>query len=548
MRDKVNEPIKAIPHFENAIKNCEDLAAKLPDVHEWKLIELYIESVKAYGWIGELDKSKELLFDKSHEVLLKLLAADHRSNYGMWKKWLDVVELCFMNLQGQFKDGKISIDIWRDWLETTWDILRISCIAWNNELKKDVNILLPVVCRYVNEDGREEFVTKHFQEQYETILCHMVIMLASMYDAYQEKQAAIEFLAATLRAYKLFSHRVISEVGVLRDSIYFREIWKVEYNKFAELLSKIDGNDFNNAVAEFRQLESKIVFKNGNPVETDDMKWENIIKIYHEMLSLADKDAVFSHVHNKDIADCYGHLGYALFMVGEFSEAEKYLILKIDTLKNIEPYDLANHLCLIRMINCSQVSLGNFYANRDEYVKAIETFVEVLNLQIEFVDKHGLNIIDRTKTKARFIGSMIPLLDVVVVHESLQKISYCLEDFFNSGEGDSVETTFAKNWETIKKMGWLMPTSFSMIPFMFYEFIFCTDKSDIDFVKTKCTELIELIDKYEAAVIRRKGEDNPNNIDELFPLDTNKRTMDFYAYIKIFLTDKVPLLMTNAQN
>ena len=532
MRDKVNDPVKAVPHFENAIKICEDLAVKLPDVYEWKLVELYTEAIKAYASLGELEKAKEILFDKSHKILLKLLAADHRSNDGMWEKWLDVVELCFMNLQGQFKDGQISIDIWREWLEETWDVLRVSCVKWNAELEKDVNILLPVVCRYVNEDGREEYVTKHMREEYETILCRIVMTLASMYNGYQQKEAAIEFLAAVLRTYSLIAHRIIVNTGILRHSIYFHEIQRVEYNKFVELLSKIDGGEFKNAVTEFQRLKAKIAFKYGNPVETEDMKWSDIIEIYHEMLSIADENAILAHVYCDDVAECHGHLGYAYSMNGEKSKAEKHLVLCVNMLRKIETYDLANKLAVSYTLYGAQISLGNFYHLIGDYHKAIETWVEPLKMMLDFVNEYGLNVIDRSKTQAGFVGSTTPLLDSRLIGKIMLQIAQTLEDIRETENIDAYQAIYAKYRDVINAIGIRVSSpAYYMIPFKFYELLHFPPES-AEGIKTEYAELLELIKKHEIAAAKQVPNEMSDDYSHIWYVPTDANTQAFFAFIK----------------
>jgi len=532
MRDKFNEPAKAVPHFENAIKICEDLAVKLPDVYEWKLVELYTEAVKTYGWMGKLEKVKELLFDKSHKLLLKLLVADHRNNDGMWEKWLAVVELCFMNLQGQFKDGQISIDIWREWLGETWDVLRVSCVKWNAELKKDVNILLPVVCRYVNEDGREDYVTKHMREEYETILCRMVMMLASMCNGYQQKEVAIEFLAAVLRTYHIIAHRIVVNTGILRHSIYFHEIQRVEYNKFVELLSKIDGGEFKNALTEFQRLGANIAFKYGNPVETEDMKWLDIIKVYSELLSIANENEVFAHVYCDDVADCHGRLGYAYSMNGDKFEAEKHLALCVQMLRKIETYDLANKLAVSRNLYGAQISLGNFYHNAGDYHTAIETWAEPLKMMLDFVNEHGLNVTDSSKTQAGFVGSMTPLLDSRLIGKIMLQIAQAIEDIRLTETAEAYQAIYAKQRDVINAIGIRVSNpAYYMIPFKFYELLHFPPKS-ADGIRAECTELLELIKKYETAVAKHQSNEMDNDYSHIWYVPNDKLTQDFFAFIK----------------
>ena len=537
MRDRVNMPDKAIPHFENALKTCEDLSAKLPDIYEWKLIEIYIETAKAYAWHSDFDKAKSFIFDKSYKILLKLLSTDHRSNDGMWDKWISVVELFFMNMQHQFKEGGLEIEIWRDWITTTWEYLLDAVYKWLEELKKDVNIVLPVVCRYVNADGREDFVVKHFQEEYDTILFRIVRLLTEMYAGYHKKDEAMALITDALAVYNTLSHRVVADAGILRHSIYFHQVRKTEYKKITEILETMDDGAFNGAVAEFRQMESKIVFEHANPVESDGMTWNDIVETYRKMLSIADKNESFAKIHKYDVADCYGHLGYALYMSGNSHEAEKHITLKVKILKEVEAFDLPNEYAIVMSIVHSQISLGNFYAVINDFVKAIKVWAEALDLQIKFVLKHGPNVTDTTKTRAGFVGSMTPLINAETVNVILRNMSYTLEDYFNAEGGDNAKEVFNENWETIKTIGSIIPKpAFSLIPFLFYEFIFGA-KDDFDLIKGKHKELINLIEKYDAEVVRRKNNDNPETIDALFPLDTSKRTMAFYTYIKNVLID-----------
>ena len=539
MRDKLNQPDKAVPHFENAIKTCATLAAKLPTEFEWKLVEVYTETAKAYGALGEFKKAKEIVFDKSHSILLKLLASDHRCNDGMWDKWLSIIELFFARMQQEFNEGTLDGKTWIDWVNTTWIHLIESYNMWLEELKKDVNILLPVVCRYVDDDGREDFVIKHFQEQFDTILFCIVCLQTAMFMCFNRKDDAVDLLVNALETYNVLSHRVAASAGILRQSIYFHEVRKNEYKKIEDILNSIDDGAFSDAVKEFRQLESTIVFEHANPIESDGMTWDNIADVYLEMISISDNNESFTKIYKDDISNCYGHLGYVLFMNGNSSEAEKYLALKINTLKEIETYDLPNEYAFMIEIVNSQISFGNFYVATDDYVKAIETLTEALNSQIEFVRKHGNNVIDATKTRAGFVGVMNPLINEEIVAVILRNMSYILEDYFNVEGANNAKNLFEENWETIKTIGSIIPQpAFPLIPFLFYEFIF-SSKSDVDLMKSRYKELITLIEKYDAAVIKRKNDDNHGTIDVLFPLDTSKRSMAFYAYIKNFLMDKL---------
>ena len=105
MRREIFTPEKAVPHFEKAMKTCGDLAAKLPEVHDWKLAEIFTETAKAYAATNKFDKAKDLIFNKAHEVLLRLLVADDGSKFGLWDRWLDVIELFFANLHRQTLEG-----------------------------------------------------------------------------------------------------------------------------------------------------------------------------------------------------------------------------------------------------------------------------------------------------------------------------------------------------------------------------------------------------------------------------------------------------------
>jgi tetratricopeptide (TPR) repeat protein len=232
---------------------------------------------------------------------------------------------------------------------------------------------------------------------------------------------------------------------------------KNEYKKLEELLKTIDGGVFSDAVNEFNQLESKIVFEHANPVESENMTWEAIAEAYREMISIADKNESFAEIHKDDIADCHGHLGYVLFMSGNSSEAEKHLALKVDMLKDVETYDLPNQYAFLFSIVSAQISFGNYYAATGEFFKAIEIWVEALKIQIEFILEHGPNVLDSTKTRAGFVGSMTPLLDAKTVNVVLQSISYTLEDYFNSEDADSAKKLFEENWETIKTIGTMLP-------------------------------------------------------------------------------------------
>ena len=200
----------------------------------------------------------------------------------------------------------------------------------------------------------------------------------------------------------------------------------------------------------------------------------------------------------------------------------------------------------IKYVNISQISLGNFYANKNEAIKALEVWAEILSSQIELVNKHGLNVMDTTKTSAGFVGSMTPLIDSVLVCETLQKMAYTLEDYFNSEGADNAKLVFEKAWEIIKAISVRMPQPlFSMIPFMFYELIFGS-KSDLALVKSRCSELIELINKYEEKISERETAGKLETIDPLYPLDSNNRTMSFYAYIKGFLSNVMSRYFTDA--
>jgi len=539
MRDRLNIPDKAVPHFENAIKTCADLSAKLPDEHEWKLVEIYSETARAYGALGEFEKAKKIVFDKSHNILLKLLSSDHRCNDGMWDKWLTIVELFFGRMQQDFNEGSLDGKVWIDWINTTWTYLIESYNKWLEEVKKDVNILLPIVCRYVGENSKEDFVIKHFQEQYDTILFRIVRTLTVMFMCYNREEEAIKLLTNALETYNTLSKRVIGSSGILRQSIYFHEVRRNEYKKLEELLKSIDSGAFESAVEEFHRLEAKVVFEHANPVESNGMTWENIAEIYREIIAIADKNANFAEIHKDDIADCYGHLGYVLFMDDKPSEAEKYLDLKIRTLKSIETYDLPNEYAFMILIVEAQICLCNFYKSTDEFAKAVETWTEALDFQLKFVSKHGVNVFDETKAHAGFVGSMTPLLNEEVVNVILRNMSYTMEEHFNADEGEGVRNLFNASWETIKAIGAILPQpAFSMIPFLFYEFIFGI-KDDFELVKQRRTELINLINKYYTEADKRTNDDNPGSLNAIHPLDTSRRTMRLYAYIKNLLTEKL---------
>jgi len=183
--------------------------------------------------------------------------------------------------------------------------------------------------------------------------------------------------------------------------------------------------------------------------------------------------------------------------------------------------------------------MGNFYANRDEAIKAMDVWTEILIAQVDFVNKYGLNVMDTSKTHAGFVGSTTPLIDAVLVCEALQKMAYVLEDYFNSHGADNAQAVFEKVWESIQAIALRMGKPlYSMIPFMFFELIFGS-KSDLDLVKSRCEEIIELIDKHEESIVKRESMENRGTIDLLHPLDSSKRTLGFYAYIKRFLVNTI---------
>jgi len=538
MRDRLNIPKKAVPHFENAINTCVELAVKLPDEYEWKLVEIYTEVARAYGALSEFDKAKAIVFDKSYSILLHLLSSDHRCNDGMWDKWLSVVELFYGRMQQEFEESSLDGAIWIDWINTTWTYLIESYNKWLEELKKDVNILLPIVCRYVDEDGKEDFVVKQFQEQYETNLFRIVRTLTAMFMCYDRRDEAIEILTSALETYNVLSLRIAANAGILRHSAYFHEVRKNEYKKLKDLLNLVDHGAFGNAVSEFHQLESRIVFEHANPVESDGMTWEDLACTCKEMLSIAGNNKGFASVYKDDIADCYGHLGYVLFMSGNPSDAEKYLALKVATIKEIETYDLPNEYAFLMSLVQAQMSLGNFYSYADDFVKAMEIWREALDSQVEFVRKHGNSVIDSTKSSAGFVGSLIPLVDARIVNEILRNMSYTLEDCFNSEGPDRAKMLFEENWESIKAICKTMPQPvFSLIPFLFYEFIFGA-KDDLDIVKNRYKELVHLVEKHDTELSRRVKDKKVDTEDALFPMDTSKRTLAFYTFIKNFLMDK----------
>jgi len=318
MRDKVNQPEKAMPHFENAIKICEDLATKMPDVYEWKLVEIYSETAKAYGSLGKHKEAEEIVFDKSYEVLTRLLDTDNRANDGTWDIWLSIVELCFRMMQQEFNAGILDGKVWIGWINTTWTFLANAFDKWLEAIKEDANILLPAVCRYVDSSGREDFVVKHFQEEYETILCRIVRILSSMFMCYDRKDSAIELVTTAMMAYNTLLTRIVGSSGILRESIYLFEVRKKEYGVFLTIVKNIDNGVYNRVSDEFRNLKALIAFECGNPITNENMNWSDIIKTYENMLSIANSNQGFMKAEAYDIADCFGHLGYAYFMNGEF--------------------------------------------------------------------------------------------------------------------------------------------------------------------------------------------------------------------------------------
>ena len=431
-----------------------------------------------------------------------------------------------------------------DWANTTFDALSTSYDHWIGELKKDVNLLLPVVCRYVNTEGKEDFVIKHIHEEYTTPLYRIVSILASMLRCFSNREdTAIDIISDIMRAYNTLSLRILGKSGALKHSVYFHEVRKNEYEKLSKLLDKFDGGAFSESEAEFNKLEAEVVSEDGNPIESDGKTWTDIAEIYEKMLSIADGNPSFAKIYSLDIADCYGHLGYAFFMDGKVTDAEKYLILKIETLKNIEHYDVANHYPLVREIGISQISLGNYYTCFDRLEDAINVWTNALKLNIEFVCKYGHNVVDSTKTRAGFVGSMTPLLQSDVVNSILQKIADVLPLLLNM-DGEKSAAIFERTFETVKEISSLMPSPvFTLIPFLFHEILrhIPRTESELDIFKAKYAELkatqkelLELIGKYEAEVDGRKNAENPADINALFPLDMSESTMSNYAYIKDF--------------
>jgi len=523
-------PEKAISCFDEAYNICFDLYKEQPDVYVWKLVDILCEKVLPYGHLSDFETAKNIIFKDCLVFLKEMIEKDDLSKFSMQDRWLDTLKLFCADLYAQCCDNKISREFFVEWKNMTSGALFDLLEFWENELKKDANLILSNTLRYINKDGKEDDMIEYIEDEFESPIYSLMHFYIYTHILFGNIDHSINFIANLMWTYKNICYiRITSAAGKLKYSSYLFTVLYNEYCKMRELLSQIDNDDFRNTEDEIKKLSEEIKIDNNNrPICPDDKTWNDIVLHYENIFNKIYSHRTFEIVCQDSVAQIHQLLSYAYFKIGDIGKAEKYLLKTIEILETIEEYDLANHLALVEMTSNNKFNLGSFYEHTGRISDAIKTWNSVLDLYIKLAQKYGPAVIDFTKTGAGFIGASSRIVNEHTVNRTLHRIGSRLGNI-----REETPDLFKETIEKAKNVAvYIASPAYTLIPFLYYEISLHRDAEKL---KEVYTELTVLLDKHEKHIEWWHNEDEKSkeNFAQLFYIDISPETLHMYSMIKV---------------
>jgi len=457
----VNSPTEAIPHYDIAVETCRDLSEKLPEVYSWKLVEIYTEKAKSHAALNEFEKAKELVFDKAYKILLEILTADHVRKFGIWDKWISTIDLFCGNIYNQCIEGNVDKNLFIDWANTSLTALYESYEHWISEIKKDRNLLLEASLRYVDRDGQDDYAIEYLETKHESVLYKLVHVIIKILMCFGQNEEAIEIVTKTMAIYEALTHIQTAGSGVLGYSIYSNLVCTNEFKKLSDTLRELDDGKLEAVKSEFFRIYSEISMKNGLPIVENEIIRSDSVTKFKNMVEVAKTNSNFENIYKLDIMSCFGHLGYVQYMNGDFLDAERSLLKKIDIIKSIEPLDLSNFIVYIGIKNVAYRELGDFYSDIGRISESFKAWTESLSVHLEFIAIYGLkmlNVRDSLRTQAGFMGSTTPIINARNVVDCLSQMGHNLPKLLEFGQEEGNEL-FNKAFAVAKELCALTPST-----------------------------------------------------------------------------------------
>jgi len=426
----------------------------------------------------------------------------------------------------------------QSWVSIALKTLVAAYNKWDDEIRKDANRILPIGWRYINSDGKQEYVVDDIQQSFRTPIYGLTCALANIFMGFsnQYRGEAIDIIIETMTTYKTLGIRLVGNAGILKQSVYLYDVLMHEYKILSSQLAKIDDGDFDRIETMFNKLNKEIPVQNCVPVANDNKCWADISNTYVQMIAVASSCANFTKVYKLSIADCYGNLGYAQSMLGQNRESEKNLQQKVAFLNDIVPYDLANDFAVMLSLANSHSDIGYFHARNSDLISAVEAWNKSLKIQGDFVHKHGEAVDDTTRAYAGGIGTRNNLFVEDVISSTLCEIGRMLPVVWEM-DNEKQKQLFADTLSVAFGVYSLMGKRFelALVPFFYYDLQWQLGKEDCDLerAKTNYLFLLELLDKCE------KYDDCPST-KKLYPMINDEFTAKYYANIKYVLIDVIP--------
>jgi len=205
------DPKKALVYLEKALITCRSLAEKLPSVFYFKVAEILLEKASVYGALNEFRKSDKLIFEETYIVIANLLKADIAMKFHYWEKWLDIVFLFFRNILHLGEENSDYVSLTVKWINKSISKLTEAYNLWTEELKKDCNLLLPILSRNVSENGKVDSVVENYNGKFMTVLCRIVCCYVDI--ASYDVNNAIDILIEALSFYRRMALRIQANGG-----------------------------------------------------------------------------------------------------------------------------------------------------------------------------------------------------------------------------------------------------------------------------------------------------------------------------------------------